>query len=99
MTSHRERTKPWYGTARWKKRRLDQLTREPLCWMCKGEGKVKAASVADHDPPHKGDEIVFWNGPLRSLCKPHHDSDKQSIERGGKPAQRFGTDGWPLGGG
>ena len=94
MASHE--TARLYGTAAWQKRRAYQLTIEPLCWMCKAEGRVTEATVADHDPPHKGSVDAFWNGPLKSLCKPHHDSDKQRIENGGQPKPRYGADGWPL---
>ncbi len=96
MPRYRDTTKPWYGTARWKARRRHQLTIEPLCWMCERDGIATIATIADHDPPHKGDEHQFYHGPLRSLCKPHHDGEKQSIEKGGKPSRRFGPDGWPI---
>jgi 5-methylcytosine-specific restriction protein A len=65
--------------------------------MCKQLGNINAASIADHDPPHKGDENIFWNGRLRSLCKHCHDSHKQSEERTGKRKPAIGLDGWPLG--
>ena len=95
--TYREITKPWYGTARWKRRRKEQLEREPLCWMCERDGLgPKAASVADHDPPHKGDETIFWTGRLRSVCKRHHDSDSQRRDNGGKPKPVTGLDGWPI---
>ncbi len=64
--------------------------------MCEDEGIVTPATVADHDPPHRGDVHKFWHGPLKSLCKRHHDSDKQRIEKGGKPKPRYGEDGWPI---
>ena len=83
--TYREKTKPWYGTAAWKKRRAEQLSREPLCWMCLEDGTVATATVADHDPPHKGDWQRFMTGPLKSLCKRHHDSDKALIEAGKAP--------------
>lgn len=31
------------------------------------------------------------------LCKPHHDRDKQSIDKGGTPKKPIGIDGWPIG--
>jgi len=95
LTAHRELTKPWYGTARWKKRRKYQLATEPRCKMCLDIGRVTAASVADHVIPHKGDEALFWNGALQSLCKPCHDSSKQSEERTGRKRVRIGVTGWP----
>lgn len=93
--TYRQRTKPWYGTAQWKRRRADQLAREPLCWMCLQKGRATPATVADHDPPHKGDWLQFITGALRSLCKHHHDSDKALIENGRGP-RTTGPDGWPI---
>lgn len=73
-----------YDTARWKVLRLEQLDAEPFCEYCKEEGRVRAATIADHVVPHKGDEELFFNGKLRSLCAPCHDSVKQSEERTGR---------------
>lgn len=94
--TYREITKPWYGTAQWKRRRARQLADEPLCCMCLDEGRATRATVADHDPPHRGDRIAFFNGPLQSLCKRHHDSDKALIESG-RIRIVIGADGWPRG--
>ncbi len=94
--TYRERTKPWYGTARWKARRAEQLNREPLCCMCMEMGKVAAASIADHKLRHNGDAELFWFGELQSLCKHCHDSHKQSEERTGKRKRVTGPDGWPI---
>ena len=93
--SYREITKPWYGTARWKRRRAEHLRAEPLCRMCMAEGKATAATVADHIEPHRGDQVKFWTGALQSLCAPHHNSDKALIEAG-KPVSKIGDDGWPT---
>lgn len=94
--SYRDITKPWYGTQRWKDRRTEQLSHFPLCKMCLERGIVRAATIADHREPHKGDELKFWTGELDSLCKPCHDSDKKRIEAGGKAKQHIGLDGWPI---
>ena len=91
--------RPWrhlYKTARWLQRRKAQLTRQPLCEWCLKRGSVAPATIAHHDEPHKGDLHKFFNGKLTSLCKQCHDSEAQSIERGGKPKQTIGTDGWPI---
>ena len=96
MSDYRAKTKPWYGTARWKRTRLAQLMAEPLCCMCRDEGRITAATVCDHIAPHKGDEVLFWTGPFQSLCKPCHDRHKQSEERTGKPKPIIGADGWPV---
>jgi hypothetical protein len=92
----RERVK-WYDTARWKHRRHDQLSREPFCRFCLAKDGVHTmATVADHIEPHQGDAGKFWNGPLQSLCKRHHDSDKQLAERMDRPLA-VDADGWPRG--
>lgn len=65
--------------------------------MCKAEGFIKAANVADHIKEHKGDPVLFWDEDnLQSLCKRHHDSDKQSFEKGGTPTVRVDAGGWPI---
>jgi 5-methylcytosine-specific restriction enzyme A len=56
---------------------------EPLCWMCKEQGRTTLATIADHVERHNGNEQAFFNGRLRSLCKPHHDGAKQQMERTG----------------
>lgn len=41
------------------------------------------AAVVDHIVPHRGDHALLMDeGNLQSLCKQHHDSTKQSEERG-----------------
>ncbi len=85
-----------YKTARWQHIRTAQLTDEPLCRMCRKEGRITAATVCDHIEQHKGDPIKFFAGPFQSLCKPHHDGAKQSEERTGKVKTTIGLDGWPI---
>ncbi|MDO1559805.1 hypothetical protein Q0812_10245 [Brevundimonas sp. 2R-24] len=72
-----------YGTARWRERRREQLTREPLCRFCLEVGEIVQATVADHVIEHRGDPDLFWFGDLQSLCATHHNAAKQRIERGG----------------
>lgn len=87
--------KRWYKTARWQKLRARFLYHNPLCVMCSAEGRTTVATICDHKERHGGDEAKFWTGPFQSLCKPHHDSDKQRIEKGGKAKAVIGVDGWP----
>ena len=61
---------------RWQKRREQQLRKEPLCRMCEAQGRVTAATVADHVTPHRGDPALF-DGSLQSLCATCHSSVKQ----------------------
>jgi 5-methylcytosine-specific restriction enzyme A len=64
--------------------RAEQLRSNPLCRMHEAQGRVVAATVADHIEPHKGDEEKFFDANnLQSLCKPCHDSHKQSQEATG----------------
>ena len=73
-----------YNTSQWKKTRLIQLQKQPLCKMCMEQGMITKADVVDHVIPHKGNRELFFYGKLQSLCKLHHDSTKQSEERTGK---------------
>lgn len=67
---------------RWRKERNEYLRLNPLCVMCDAEGRIKAATVVDHKIPHRGDMVLFWDkSNWQSLCKKHHDSHKQRIER------------------
>lgn len=75
--------KKLYNTKRWKLRRLNQLARSPLCCECEKDNKVTIATIADHITPHRGDEYLFFYGPLQSMCKHHHDSYKQRLEKSG----------------
>jgi 5-methylcytosine-specific restriction protein A len=86
----------WYKTYRWQKLRERHLAGDPLCVMCRKEGRTTIAKICDHREAHRGDPVKFWDAEnLQSLCKPHHDSDKQRIEKGGKPKVSIGLDGWP----
>ena len=78
----------WYKTTTWKKIRERQLAIEPLCRFCKKDGVLTPATVVDHIIPHKEDMKLFFEGPFQSLCKRHHDSTKQKIEKSGE----FGCD-------
>lgn len=73
-----------YGR-RWKRARADFLTRRPLCRMCDAQGRVTAASVVNHNPPHGYDPERFWDqSTWEPLCKMHHDSTQQSFEKTGR---------------
>jgi hypothetical protein len=85
----------WYSTKRWHRRRIEQLRAEPFCSMCLKVGVYTVARVADHVEPHRGDPVKFWTGELQSLCKPHHDREKQLLELG-LPLVAVDEDGWPT---
>ena len=85
----------WYKLKLWRQRREIQLLQHPLCAMCAERGLTVQATVADHDPPHRGDWETFTAGALQSLCKACHDGPKQSQELRGFSTQ-VGLDGWPA---
>ena len=86
----------WYWTARWKRRRAEQLARQPLCERCLKGGIVTTATVAHHRIRHQGNETLFWDGELESVCKPCHDGEAQREEHGRLP-QTLDSVGWPVG--
>jgi 5-methylcytosine-specific restriction enzyme A len=70
-----------YGAA-WQRARLRFLREHPLCVRCDRDGIVRAAGIVDHVTPHRGDQTLFWDETnWQSLCKWHHDSEKQRQER------------------
>jgi 5-methylcytosine-specific restriction protein A len=84
-----------YNTRQWKTLRANQLNAKPLCEWCNRRGRIVAATIADHAIPHKGDETLFFNGDLISLCKPCHDTTAQVRDnRGFSP--EVGADGFPI---
>lgn len=89
-----------YTHRRWRNLRDRHLSKHPLCVMCEAEGRTTQAKIVDHRIPHRGDMALFWDrNNLQSLCKPHHDVTKQSLEKGGegKPSRpTIGLDGWPA---
>ena len=79
---------------KWHKARNAFLQDNPLCVMCSAEGHVTAAQVVDHITPHRGDELLFWDrANWQPLCKLHHDSDKQVLEKSGEVLTKFTPDG------
>ena len=71
--------------SKWRKARTAFLAEYPLCIMCEAQGRVAAASVVDHIKPHRGDHALFWaRSNWQPLCKPHHDRDKQRVDRAGR---------------
>jgi len=71
-----------YSTARWKRLRIATFERDKFqCCLCKRIEGNTSRLVCDHIQPHRGDEQLFWSETnLQTLCKPCHDSTKQSME-------------------
>ncbi len=67
--------------ARWRRRRLIQLRREPLCRICKAQGRLTPATEVDHIIPlNAGGPDTFAN--YQSACTSCH-SKKTAREDGG----------------
>ena len=96
--------------SRWARAAKVFLDQHPLCVMCERQGVTTAASVVDHIRPHRikdalagGDEQIiaaarrlFWDkANWQPLCKVHHDSTKQRIEKRGIEIG-CGEDGLPI---
>ena len=81
-----------YNTSKWKKLRLWQLDREPLCRMCKDRGILTPANTVDHIIPVESaeDDLFFDTNNLQSLCSKCHriktnvDHGKNSTENRAK---------------
>lgn len=60
---------------KWRKARRNHLEAEPFCRACRGDGRLKPATVVDHITPHRGNLDLFWDrGNWQSLCKDCHDA-------------------------
>ena len=87
-----------YKLSRWQRIRRHVLASEPLCQRCMSLGRVTAATVVHHNPPHEGDIERFWSGPFEALCAPCHDGPVGQAERSGRAAydSDVGADGFPT---
>lgn len=61
-----------YSTASWKRHRLAQLSKQPLCAGCLLMGKVVQAEHIDHIFPHRQNGDKFKNNIYQSLCVSCH---------------------------
>lgn len=84
--------------SRWEKARTAYLLKHPLCVMCQQQGLIAASRVVDHKIRHGLKDAIksgnkaaisraqklFWDqSNWQALCKVHHDSTKQRVERRG----------------
>jgi 5-methylcytosine-specific restriction enzyme A len=84
----------WYSLQRWRARAKHQLRIAPLCALCLKQNRITPATIADHDPPHRGDWNAFRLGPLQSLCADCH-SKKWADDFHGYSCA-IGDDGFPV---
>jgi len=86
-----------YKSKLWLKLREAHLAQQPLCVMCQAKGDITPAEVVDHIKRHHGCWQRFSDpNNLQSLCKRHHDSDKQHEEWLETLPSAVGIDGYPL---
>ena len=71
-----------YATAFWKKQRIIQLSKNPLCSACLIEGKVVQALHIDHVFPHRQNGQKFRSNLFQSLCVSHHTLKTQEENEG-----------------
>jgi 5-methylcytosine-specific restriction enzyme A len=74
----------FYSSKRWRAARAQQLAAEPLCRTCQAEGRIKAATIADHITPIAQGGDPF--GELQSLCWSCH--SRKSVKEGSRYGQR-----------
>ncbi|MBN8994360.1 MAG: HNH endonuclease [Rhizobiales bacterium] len=91
-----QRYRPWYKLAAWRKARVVQLQRQPLCERHLERGEIVAATVVNHRTPHRGDWSLFIDpSNHESTCKSCHDGPIQSAEVRGF-SKAVDVDGWPI---
>ena len=62
-----------YNQPRWVKESAQFKRDNPLCWMCKEEGRTEPATITDHNIPIPLCDP--WDRTnWRPLCTPHHNS-------------------------
>ncbi len=63
-----------YGR-RWHEASLRYRAENPLCVMCRDEGRTVAAECVDHVTPHRGNVELFWDqSNWMALCFRHHNA-------------------------
>jgi 5-methylcytosine-specific restriction protein A len=82
MTEKGKENNKLYNTAYWKKQRISQLSKKPLCAACLLDGKVVQAEHIDHVFPHRQDMSKFRLNLFQSLCASHHTLKTQDENKG-----------------
>jgi 5-methylcytosine-specific restriction protein A len=87
---------PFYSSKAWHKLRAQALKRDGYrCRMCGVDVRAKGAASVDHIVPRKlSPGLALDLSNLQVLCKYHHDSTKQLIEKR-IDVEPIGLDGLP----
>ena len=82
-TEERRQFNSMYDEPFWKRHRVTQLSRQPLCQACMVEGRIGMANHVDHlFSWSKLNRDAFFRNVWQSLCVEHH-SHKTSLEHQG----------------
>ena len=69
----RSQKNKFYGSTKWRRRRLVQLAKDPFCVICLRDKKeLVVASVCDHISNEWTNFHEFLTFELQSLCSPCH---------------------------
>lgn len=71
-----------YSNSAWKRQRLAQLSKQPLCGCCFNAGKITQAEHIDHVFPHRQSPHRFKHNIFQSLCASCHTLKTQAETRG-----------------
>ncbi len=74
--------------------RAELLQREPLCRVCKAQGRVTLATIADHITPFSKGGAAHDIANLQPICAEHH-VDKSNADKGHRVKRRISLSGWP----
>ena len=79
----RKAAKTLYDTTAWKRKRIVELSRHPMCAACLCDGRYTPATEVDHVFAwrHIGKEAFLANA-FQSLCHDHHSMKTQQEKRG-----------------
>ena len=82
-TDRRIKKSKLYGSGVWKRIRLIQLQKQPLCVMCGEQGRLTPATVCDHvDCMWPATLDGLTRGPFQSLCKQcHNDKSFEDVRK------------------
>lgn len=81
----------FYKSPRWKRTRIAQLRRNPLCAECQRHGLVVVATTVDHVTPIKASGAWMDAGNLQSLCVACHNRKTADEMRQAPAAEAAGV--------
>ncbi len=72
MTPEQKDSQRFYFRASWKRFREAHLNAEPLCRICKADGRLVEAVIVDHIIPRSEGGAGLDHQNCQSLCAKHH---------------------------